>query len=302
MAARFIHPSITSGPGILMETVLSPAKINLFLAVTGKRPDGYHNLVSLMCPIDLKDRIELDFVGTGIRIFCDHPGVPEDETNLAARAADAFFRRNHFSGGLVIRIRKCIPPAAGLGGGSSNAASVLSALNRYFGQPMSNEELVDTAIGLGSDVPFFLFQRPAVISGKGEKIRFFDGLKAFPLILVCPPIPVSTRIVYQKLILGLTNCEQKLKKNLLNVCNFSVRTGLCNDLETVTLRMHPEIARIKEVLIRNRAMNSLMSGSGPAVFGIYPDEKTAEAAFSTVSAECGVPCHLTRLLAGPRVP
>ncbi|HSO66990.1 MAG TPA: 4-(cytidine 5'-diphospho)-2-C-methyl-D-erythritol kinase [Desulfatirhabdiaceae bacterium] len=277
-------------------TIFSPAKINLFLAVTGKRPDGYHNLITLMCPIALFDEIVLDFNHDRIEVFCNHPDVPKDETNLAARAVTAFCKHLNIQQGVSIQIDKRIPVAAGLGGGSSNAASVLLAMNRYHGNVLPPRVLSEMASTLGSDVPFFIYQKPAIVTGKGDKIEIFNRLSSFSVILICPPISVSTRMVYTNLNLGLTNCEQKLKKLLLNDCHFDPHYGLCNDLETVTVPMHPEIEEIKQMLIQNGALGSLMSGSGPSVFAVFSDDQAAARAYRSVSKGCCFPCYMTRLL------
>ena len=144
--------------------LLSPAKINLFLQVTGKRPDGYHELFSLMCCVDLFDTILLQFDFKNIRIESPHPQIPLDETNLAYRAAAVFFKALNVNDGLKIIIDKSIPIAAGLGGGSSNAASVLKGLNRHYGYPFSRNQLMSMGLDLGADVPFFIFGKPALAS------------------------------------------------------------------------------------------------------------------------------------------
>ncbi|MGD9976056.1 MAG: 4-(cytidine 5'-diphospho)-2-C-methyl-D-erythritol kinase [Desulfatirhabdiaceae bacterium] len=279
-----------------MINVVSPAKINLFLAVTGKRPDGYHNLVSLMCPIALYDEIAMDFNGNHIQVVCNHPDVPQDESNLAARAAIEYCRRVNNRQGVSIRIDKRIPVAAGLGGGSSNAATVLLAMNRYHGNLLSPRELAEMAIALGSDVPFFIYQKPAIVTGKGEQIEIYDRLSSFPVLLICPSVSVSTQMVYANLNLGLTKCEQKLKKFLLNDCQFDIQSGLCNDLETVTGSMVPEIGQIKQLLIQNGALGSLMSGSGPSVFGVFSDDQAMSLAYRSISDDFGYSCFMTRLL------
>ena len=142
--------------------ILSPAKINLFLQVTGKRPDGFHELFSLMCCLDLFDIIFLEFGGKKIEIESTGRQIPLDETNIAHKAATLFFKLLKSTDGLNIRIEKSIPVAAGLGGGSSNAASVLIGLNQHYGFPFSRDELMSMGLEIGADVPFFLFQKPAL--------------------------------------------------------------------------------------------------------------------------------------------
>ena len=159
--------------------MFSPAKINLFLHVTGRRPDGYHDLYSLMCPVSLFDTLVLTFRSQGalrnrtVRLTCDHPAVPSDETNLACRAAKLFFDRLKSNDSVHIALEKRIPVAAGLGGGSSNAAAVLTALNRRSGYPFSTESLMEMGRSLGADVPFFILNRPRHCRGHR---RSADGL------------------------------------------------------------------------------------------------------------------------------
>ena len=137
--------------------ILSPAKINLFLQVTGKRPDEYHELFSLMCCLDLYDTLVFQFGGKSIEIDSDDPHIPLDESNLACVAASLFFKTLHVNEGVKITIKKTIPVAAGLGGGSSNAASVLWALNQHYGSPFTRDQMLSMGLDLGADVPFFLF-------------------------------------------------------------------------------------------------------------------------------------------------
>ncbi len=273
----------------------SPAKINLFLHVTGKRPNGYHDIHSLMCPVALYDTLALDFSASKITVACTHPAVPEDESNIAYRAAACFFKALGRSGGVSISIEKRIPVAAGLGGGSSNAASVLTGLNDRYGHPFSNQTLSSLALTLGADVPFFIHQKPALATGVGENLEFFNGLVPYPVVLIHPLIRVSTADVYNNLNLGLTNCQQKLKSFPLNK-GFNPLCHLCNDLETVTISWYPEISVIKKTLMDQGALGSLMSGSGPTVFGIFSDSDRAKKAYNTLSTNQRWSCFVTQLL------
>ena len=258
--------------------LLSPAKINLFLQVTGKRPDGYHELFSLMCRVDLFDTILLQFDFKNIRIESSHPQVPLDETNLAYRAAAVFFKALNVNDGLKIIIDKSIPVSAGLGGGSSNAASVLKGLNQHYGYPFSRNQLMSMGLGLGADVPFFIFGKPALASGIGEKLEAYTGALPFHFVVVNPGFMVSTGEVFQNLNLGLTKREKKLKKLFLIKIGFDPGLHLRNDLEIVTASEHPVITSIKEQLLTYGALGALMSGSGPTVFGLFSDSHTAERA------------------------
>jgi len=263
--------------------ILSPAKINLFLIVTERRADGYHNLVSLMCGIKLYDTISLDVGYHGTTISCAHPDVPEDESNLAYKAVNVFQKALGRYAGVKIIIEKQIPVAAGLGGGSSNAAAVLSGLNRYHGYPFSKDDLMAMGLSVGADVPFFLYNKPAIASGVGEKLTHCHGLQNLKVLLVFPGFGVSTAHVYKSLNLGLTKCKKKLKQVLLNHLNFDPRYHLCNDLETVVASRYPFISAAKETLLDLGATGALMSGSGPTVFGLFSDLERAKAASLTLS-------------------
>jgi 4-diphosphocytidyl-2-C-methyl-D-erythritol kinase len=258
--------------------ILSPAKVNLFLKILGKRIDGYHELMTLMCCIGLFDTVSLNVGNTHIAVSCDHPLVPEDESNLAYVAANLFLRTLQKNEGVNIFIQKRIPVAAGLGGGSSNAAAVLLGLNRYYGDPFSQEDLMSMGLSIGADVPFFLFQRPAIATGIGEKLEAYPGLENFSILLVSPGFSISTAEVYKKLNLGLTKCKKKLKSFLLNNQRFDPRCHLCNDLEAVTASKYPVINTVKKALLSHGALGALMSGSGPTIFGLFSDPDGASQA------------------------
>ncbi len=266
--------------------ILSPAKINLFLQVRGKRPDGYHELFSLMCCITLFDEISLQF-GTAetIDIDCSHPGVPADDTNLAHRAASLFQRQMGSAQGLKIHLTKNIPVAAGLGGGSSNAASILLALNTHYGRPFTRKHLMQMGLKLGADVPFFIFQKPAFATGIGEKLEAFEGDLPYHVLLLYPGFNVSTAQTYQNLNLGLTKVEKKPTSNHLKLKRFNPVRHLTNDLEQVTASRYPGIGLAKEKLLKLGAVGALMSGSGPTVFGLFGNAETAETARQALSCD-----------------
>ena len=255
--------------------ILSPAKINLFLKITGKRPDGYHDLVSLMCCVGLYDTVSLSFGVKETSVSCRYPDVPEDETNLAAAAASLFFNTLNINDGVKISIEKQIPVGAGLGGGSSNAAAVFLGLNRYYGDAFSQEKLISMGRSIGADVPFFIFRKPAIVSGIGETLNAYQGLESFKVLLVFPGFGISTAKVYKNLNLGLTNCKKKLRSFLLNKQSFDPGCHLCNDLEPSAASMYPVIFTVKEALLKHGALGALMSGSGSTVFGLFSDSHTA---------------------------
>ena len=262
--------------------LLSPAKINLFLQITGKRQNRYHDLFTLMCCISLYDTISLSFGAKYTTLSCSDPEVPEDESNLAVKAANLFFRTVHKNEGVKIGIEKQIPVAAGLGGGSSNAATVLLGLNRYYGQPLPQNKLMSLGLSIGADVPFFIFRKPATATGIGEKLEPYEGLKLFQILLVCPKFAILTKEIYQSLNLELTKCNKKLKNNVFKKRIFDIEKHLCNDLEEITASICPDVNKAKEALLSHGAIGALMSGSGPAVFGIFPDFDKAQIAYNAI--------------------
>ncbi len=281
--------------------LVCPAKINLFLVVNGKRSDGYHELFSLMCPVRLCDYMRLDFHKEAISVKCADPGVPEDETNLAYKAASLFFdrlkkRMGSRPAGLAIYIEKRIPVAGGLGGGSSNAAAVLKGLNQKSGYAFTKKELMEMGRLLGADVPFFILAKPALATGIGEKLEIFNGLPGFYVVIACPPVSVSTAEVYKNLNLGLTKCEKKLKYPLFKKQSFKVEEHLCNDLEAVTTSWHSEIAVAKKVMNDSGAAGALMSGSGPSVFGLFWRAEKARMAKAVISDQLGWQVHLVEMV------
>lgn len=262
----------------------SPAKINLFLEITGKRPDGYHNLSTLLCCIGLHDSISLSFGKKQTTVTCSHANVPEDKTNLAHRAASLFFEHVNISEGVDIVIDKKIPVGAGLGGGSSNAAAVLKGLNSFYGSPLSDNTLIMLGKSIGADVPFFISGKPAHATGIGDILTPCPLLTAYPILLIYPSVPVSTVEVYKKMNLRLTK-----NKKINTKIDFKLNWGrdasklLHNDLETVAFEICPEIQQAKAVLLQNGAMGALMSGSGSAVFGIFENLENAKKALNAIS-------------------
>lgn len=265
-----------------------PAKINLFLHVTGRRPDGYHDLYTLMCGVTLCDTIELTFNAPRISVRCNHPEVPEDGTNLAYRAAKIFFERMgadrlNTRPGVEIFITKKIPVAGGLGGGSSNAAAVLVGLNRHYDHPFSRQQMMAMGLAVGADVPFFILGKPAVATGVGEVLSPVAGLPSFYVLLVNPGVQVSTASVYKNLNLGLTNNPKINKEPSFRVLKPDLVRCLYNDLETVTAVRCPEIRMITEALLANGAEGALMTGSGPTVFGLFDTRDSAQSAMDALS-------------------
>jgi 4-diphosphocytidyl-2-C-methyl-D-erythritol kinase len=261
--------------GSLSLRVSVSAKINLWLEVIRKRDDGYHELSSLMLPVGIYDFLELEsHGGSGISLVCDNPMAPSDETNLAWRAAEAFLGTVGSEIGIHIRLSKNIPVAAGLGGGSADAAAVLLALNHMHQNRLAMSQLESLAQKLGADVPFFLYQHPALARGTGGDLRQVNGLPDYPLVLVKPPLSVSTRWVYQSL--KLTRGQSRIKLHSFLARPWQLSEVMENDLESVTLASYPVLVEIKGWLLQNGALGALMSGSGPTVFGVFREKSQAD--------------------------
>lgn len=263
--------------------VLAPAKVNLFLRVTGRRPDGYHDLHSRMQKLALFDELFLERIPAGIELACPDGKSPEGPENLAWRAAALFLATMPEAGGARVTLTKNIPTAAGLGGGSSDAAAVLCGLNRLHGEPLDENALAALALQLGADVPFFTRKAPAAEArGVGEELTPVPPLSGCVLLLVKPGFSVSTAWAYRTLDLTSPPREDSLR-SFQNAGWAGI--DWVNDLEPVTAARHPEIAEIKAAMREAGAATALMSGSGPTVFGIFPDRARAEAAFKRFRGE-----------------
>ena len=258
-------------------TLAAPAKINFLLDVIEKRPDGYHELRMIMQRVALYDRICLTTTATpGIQVICNSKWAPDGPKNIAWKAARSLFDHTGIDSGIKIEISKYIPVAAGLGGGSSDAASVLMGMNELLRLGLTAAELMDIGRTLGADVPFFIFKDPALAEGIGEKLTSLPSIPKCWILLVNPKVHVSTAWVYRSLQLTSRKELNKLPEFFDTVEQLAAL--LSNDLESVTIPAHPVIAAIKERLVRMGAVGSMMSGSGPTVFGIFKRFEEAEAA------------------------
>ncbi|HML80109.1 4-(cytidine 5'-diphospho)-2-C-methyl-D-erythritol kinase [Geobacter sulfurreducens] len=261
----------------------APAKVNYRLDVLRRRPDGYHDLRMIMQRIDLCDEIEISLTDRpGIRVVCGREGVPDGPGNIAWRAADALLALSADKPGIDIAITKKIPVAAGLGGGSSDAATVLMGVNELLGLDLPEKRLREIGVTLGADVPFFIFGRTALAEGIGEELTAIDGVPAAWIVVVNPNVPVSTAWVYQNLQLTGEAARVKIPcffENVSDVCAI-----LSNDLESVTIPRYPVIGEIKRELLAAGALGSLMSGSGPTVFALFEEEDAAVRAAETMRA------------------
>lgn len=262
----------------------SPAKVNLFLRVLGKRADGYHEISTLMQPVSLFDELEISVSeGEGIAVVSDSVEAPGGEENLAYKAARVFLQSTAIRRRVEIAVKKVIPVGAGLGGGSSDAATVLMALNEMAGIWLPDGALMEMAARLGSDVPFFILKGPALAGGRGEKLKR-ARLPELYYVLINPGFHVSTALVYSSL--GLTNIGENnnlLYSSEVPASREGVIEALANDLEAVTSRQYTEISGLKEMLKGAGAIGTLMSGSGPTVFGVFHSRDDAERAYQLLA-------------------
>jgi 4-diphosphocytidyl-2-C-methyl-D-erythritol kinase len=258
-------------------TLKAPAKVNYLLDVIRRRSDGYHDLRMVMQRVNLCDEITISLTtAPGIAVSCGKNGVPDGPGNIAWKAANALLEVAGGNHGVKIDIVKNIPVAAGLGGGSSDAASVLMGMNELLRLGLSDQRLMEIGVTLGADVPFFIFKKTALAEGIGENLSAMPKMPSAWILLVNPCIHVSTAWVYKNLLLTNRGELNKLPDSYLglkDVCSI-----LSNDLETVTIPAFPVIAMIKNEMMKFGALGSMMSGSGPTVFGLYQDKDSADLA------------------------
>jgi 4-diphosphocytidyl-2-C-methyl-D-erythritol kinase len=252
--------------------------------VTGKRDNGYHDLAMIMQRVGLYDQLFVELIEEAdVRVVCPGLELAEGEPNIVEKAARMFLERVGSKCGVRIAVEKQIPAAAGLGGGSSDAAAVLTVLNDLLKTNLPQSELMEMGLRLGADVPFFLYGQTAWATGVGERLQPWPGVPPVTLVLVNPHIAVSTSAVFQNL--GLTR-----QGAVARIPRFPVGTNglvrlLHNDLEVVTCHHHPVITTIKERLVANGAAGALMSGSGPTVFGVFDERSRAEESAQEISRD-----------------
>ena len=267
----------------------APAKINLFLRVLGKRADGYHDISSLLQKITLYDELTFVPCPSGIVLNCPGSDLPKSQDNLVFSAAQSIFNYTNYPSGIEITLTKKIPLAAGLGGGSSDAATTLMALNKICSLGLKKRELLMLGTKLGADVPFFIFGNTALASGIGDKLKAVQNMPELNFVLINPQFQLSTKTVYENINLRLTS--QKINYSIPRFFALGdVIRELHNDLEEVSLKLHPELNNLKQILLCHGALGALMSGSGPTVFGIFPDEKTATKAVTAMKKDVSLSC------------
>jgi 4-diphosphocytidyl-2-C-methyl-D-erythritol kinase len=264
-------------------TAYSPAKVNLMLRIVGKREDGYHEIRTIFQKISLHDTLRFALrKEPGIVIRTNDPNLPTGNGNLIHRAASALLQRSAHRGGVSVTLLKKIPVGAGLGGGSSNAATALKALNHLLSLNLKPRELARFGLRVGADVPFFLMEGSALGTGIGDRLKKIV-LPDLWYVLINPGFEVSTAWAYKNHVLTKG-------RNDYNILKFpripeEVPGFLWNDLEAVVCRAHPEVAVAKEILLSKGATGALMTGSGPTVFGIFRDEGGASKAFKKIKTK-----------------
>ncbi len=262
----------------------SACKVNLLLNILGKRADGFHELETVMQPVALHDELTFKRGGATLQLSCSNPALPVDSTNLVHRAATAFLESARITDGVSIHLTKNIPMAAGLGGGSGNAATTLLGLNELFGKPLSPEQLFQIAARLGSDVPFFLQHQPAMALGRGEQVESlapFAALQGAWMLLIHPGFGISTPWAYKELanfpdaLNGRAGRARELIALLQAGDLAAAGAAFYNSLEAPALRKYPVLALFQEFLRTHGAAATLMSGSGSTTFALMRDQSAA---------------------------
>ncbi|HEX7860291.1 MAG TPA: 4-(cytidine 5'-diphospho)-2-C-methyl-D-erythritol kinase [Verrucomicrobiae bacterium] len=262
----------------------SPCKVNLILNILGKRPDGFHELETVMHPVAIHDVLTFERMAVGLELTCDNSELPTDASNLVHRAATAFLQEAGIKEGVRIHLQKRIPLEAGLGGGSGNAATTLLGMNKIFGEPLEPAALQRIAATLGSDVPFFLQSAPAMGLGRGEQVTAllpFPALKGCYFVLIHPGFGVSTPWAYKNLARfpEALNGERGRAERLVRSLTVSLQEGrgdFYNSLEAPVLEKYPILKMFQEFLLENGAAVALMSGSGSTTFAVVEDAARAD--------------------------
>jgi 4-diphosphocytidyl-2-C-methyl-D-erythritol kinase len=277
----------------------SPGKINLLLNILGKRADGFHELETVLHPVAIFDELTISRQANGIHLTCSDPVLPVDSSNLVHRAATVFLSKTQIKDGVRIHLEKRLPLAAGMGGGSGNAAITLLALNELFGAPLSPVDLEQLAGSLGSDVPFFLQSQPALATGRGEKIQplgSFRALQGSAFFLIHPGFGISTAWAYQALgrypaaLNGKAARAQKLISLLEAGDLRTAGTEFYNSLEAPALEKYPLLALFQEFLRAEGAAATLMSGSGSTTFAVARSLAAGEQLAEKFRSRFGTKC------------
>ena len=271
----------------------APAKVNLALDILGKNADGYHRVDMVMARVSLCDEVCVEKIDEGIFVTCDREEIPSGSDNIAYKAAQVFFEKFGVKGGARIHIKKRIPQAAGLAGGSADAAAVLKLLNRLYEMRLTDDYLEKAAVMIGADVPYCLYTSLARAEGIGERLTFFESPLLLPMVIVKPPVSVATKWAYEEVdrkkiwehvavddvVAALQNGEEELLFGAMK-----------NVFEKVVAKHYKDVPAAKEALKVQGALRAMMSGSGPSVFGIYATEEAAEKAAAALQAQ-GMECY-----------
>ncbi len=261
--------------------LLARAKLNLHLCILAREASGYHQLETIFCRLDLADELDVEVGGVGVRLEVQGPELGPPEQNLALRAAEAFLARAELATGAFIRLDKRIPAGAGLGGGSSDAAAVLIALNQLHGNRLHVDELMELGAGLGSDVPFFVADTALALAwGRGERLLPLEALPRSQVLLAVPPFAIATPDAYRRLAAGRgTNPPApRLHRPGEYRSWTSLAPHAVNDFEAILFPDHPQLPALKRALREAGAFLALMTGSGSAVFGLFRDADALHAA------------------------
>jgi len=281
----------------------SPGKINFGLDIIRRRPDGFHELESIMVPLDVCDEMEFELrnAAHGLTMECDAPGLPTDSSNLVIRAAELLRRYASVTAGAHIRLRKRVPIAAGMGGGSGNGAVALTGLNQLWKLGLSREQLHPLAATLGSDCALFLDPKPSFCHGRGELVEPLTDaeirtMRAAHFVLINPGFGISTKWAYAEVrpfLTGRSGAIKVVRAALAGGDLPGAARAMVNTLEGPALRKFPMLELLKESLSRNGCVASMMSGSGATVFGVATERASAERALATARAEFGEQMWMT---------
>lgn len=269
-------------------SVKALAKINLGLDVVRKREDGYHEVKMVMQTIHLFDRLEIKKTVSGdITMTTNLAFLPTNENNLVYKAAKLLKDEFEIPDGIDVKLHKHIPVAAGMAGGSTDAAAVLYGMNRMFDLGLSKEELMQRGVKIGADVPYCIMRGTALAEGIGEKLTALPPMVKCPVLIAKPQISVSTKFVYENLKLDDSTIHPDINQLIADIGEKNLQkiaADMGNVLETVTIPNYPVIAEIKEHMLEHGAVGAMMSGSGPTVFGLFDKEETAAAAYEAMWA------------------
>jgi 4-diphosphocytidyl-2-C-methyl-D-erythritol kinase len=293
-------------------TLRAPGKVNLGLRILGRRPDGYHRLESLFAPIDLADTVQLalrESPGVALTLRGESAGVPAGAGNLAVRAAEAYLAEAAHDGGVELGLEKRLPAPGGLGGGSSDAGAVLRGLAELLPGAVGPGRLRSLALGLGADVPFFLAPAPALVTGIGDEILPLDGLPTLTLLLAHPGAALATSAVYAEYdvaprsltpsgpgpsIRALLALREEAGRARAGPFETSLRSLVVNDLEPAASRLCPAVSELRKEIEATGALAVSLSGSGPTVFGVFPDEAAAGEAQRRIARRPGLRTWVVR--------